>query len=132
LRPQPPGRPLDRDRHDGLDAKQKFQRARGGLQLLGVTIAVRARESERTNTDAKMEDLFLMLLRRFTAQARDVSDKKSSTYAPAKFAAQSQEGQSIEQRPGRNNGEVARYQQDQGRDRWAAITAAKQTGRDRY
>src|SRR5262249_13561641 len=40
----PPGRPLDRDRHDGLDAKQKFQRARGGLQLLGVTIAVRARE----------------------------------------------------------------------------------------
>src|SRR5262249_43367510 len=39
-----PKAPLDRDRHDGLDAKQKFQRAGGGLQLLGVTIAVRARE----------------------------------------------------------------------------------------
>lgn len=33
-----------------------------------------------------MEELFLTLLRRFTAQRRDVSAKQSPTYAPAKFA----------------------------------------------
>ena len=31
----PPGRPLDRNRHDRLDAKQKFQRARGRASIAG-------------------------------------------------------------------------------------------------
>src|SRR5262249_9784856 len=39
-----------------------------------------------TNRDTQMEELFLILLRRFTAQGRDVSANKSPTYAPAKFA----------------------------------------------
>lgn len=42
--------------------------------------------ADGSNTDKQMEELFLTLLRRFTAQRRDVSAKQSPTYAPAKFA----------------------------------------------
>jgi RecA-family ATPase len=43
---------------------------------------------DAANAEAQMDDLFLILLRRFTAQGRDVSAKQSPTYAPAKFAEQ--------------------------------------------
>jgi RecA-family ATPase len=46
----------------------------------------RAGSFEQVAADAKIENLFLDLLRRFTKQGRNVTDKPSSTYAPAVFA----------------------------------------------
>jgi RecA-family ATPase len=40
---------------------------------------------EQMAADRKVEDLFLTLLRRFTKQGRNVSDKPSSSYAPSQF-----------------------------------------------
>jgi RecA-family ATPase len=43
-------------------------------------------EDAKAAAAAQMNDLFLELLRRFTAQGRNVSDKQGPSYAPAKFA----------------------------------------------
>jgi RecA-family ATPase len=43
---------------------------------------------ERLAIEAEIDQLFLKLLRRFTEQGRNVSDKKSPTYAPKLFAEQ--------------------------------------------
>ncbi|HEY2527778.1 MAG TPA: AAA family ATPase [Xanthobacteraceae bacterium] len=43
---------------------------------------------EQLMADAKIENLFLALLRRFTAQGRNVSDKPSPSYALAAFTAE--------------------------------------------
>jgi RecA-family ATPase len=45
-----------------------------------------ARVLERLAQEEKVDDLFLILLRRFTKQNRNVSDKVSPTFAPAQFA----------------------------------------------
>jgi RecA-family ATPase len=48
-------------------------------------------ESEqRAEAERKVEDLFLTLLRRFTVQGRNVSDKTGTSYAPAQFAKQAE------------------------------------------
>jgi RecA-family ATPase len=41
---------------------------------------------EQTMADAKADNLFLELLRRFATQGRNVTDKKGTSYAPAIFA----------------------------------------------
>src|SRR5262249_2353816 len=41
---------------------------------------------EQLAIDADMDYTFLKFLRSFTARGREVSDKKSPTYAPAQFA----------------------------------------------
>lgn len=41
---------------------------------------------ERLAVEAELDHLFIKLLRRFTAQGRNVSDKKSPTHAPTLFA----------------------------------------------
>jgi RecA-family ATPase len=41
---------------------------------------------ERLAEEEKIDELFLTLLRRYAKQGRNVSDKASSTYAPAQFA----------------------------------------------
>ena len=41
---------------------------------------------ERLAAEAEVDHLFIKLLRRFTEQGRNVSDKKSPTYAPSQFA----------------------------------------------
>ena len=43
-------------------------------------------EDAKAAAAAQMDDLFLELLRRFTAQGRNVSDKQGPSYSPAKFA----------------------------------------------
>jgi hypothetical protein len=43
----------------------------------------RAGSFEQMAEDAKVENLFLDLLHRFTKQGRNVTDKKGTSYAPA-------------------------------------------------
>jgi RecA-family ATPase len=77
------------------DGSRELQFMKNQYGPLGQTIALKwsnglwlpttVTGSEATN--ATVENLFLQLLDRFTAQDRDVSAKKSPTYAPAQFAA---------------------------------------------
>jgi RecA-family ATPase len=50
------------------------------LPLPGVT------SLDKATQDAKADDIFLDLVRRFTKENRNVSDKSGTTYAPALFA----------------------------------------------
>ena len=45
----------------------------------------RAGSFDQMAADRKIEDLFIELLRRFTKEGRNVSNKASSTYAPTEF-----------------------------------------------
>jgi hypothetical protein len=45
-------------------------------------------EDAKAAAEGKVDELFLMLMRRFAGQNRDVSPQKSPTYAPARFAEQ--------------------------------------------
>src|SRR5262249_30894367 len=53
----------------------------------GVYVVVPGEDSlDRLAGDARVDELFLTLLRRFTEQGRNVSDKSGTSYAPAQFA----------------------------------------------
>jgi hypothetical protein len=43
---------------------------------------------EQLAADSKVDDLFLMLLKRFQNQGRNVTDRKGPSYAPAVFEAE--------------------------------------------
>ena len=84
-----PGRPLDRDRLDRLDAEQKIPRSardwksgwpeRGGLQLLGVTIAVRARERLQLTPHRRASPM--------TSAGRELASARPPAPAPGSSAA---------------------------------------------
>ena len=61
------------------DAESTLLRWKNGV----FTPDPRVGSLERMAAERKVDDLFLDILRRFTAQGRNVSDKKSPSYAPA-------------------------------------------------
>jgi hypothetical protein len=54
----------------------------------GVYVVERKSTLELLAAEAEIDHLFIRLLRRFTDQGRNVSDKSGTSYAPAKFAGQ--------------------------------------------
>jgi RecA-family ATPase len=57
---------------------------------LFLPVASDAMTIEQALANDAVDDLFLKLLRRFTAQGRNVSDKTGTSYAPAKFTEQAE------------------------------------------
>jgi RecA-family ATPase len=56
----------------------------------GVFVLAAKDAFDQTVAEAQAEEVFMMLLRRFTAQGRNVSDKTGTSYAPARFVEQAE------------------------------------------
>jgi hypothetical protein len=56
----------------------------------GVYVVERKDAFDQTMAEVHAEEVFLNLLRGFTAQGRNVTDKKGTSYAPARFADQAE------------------------------------------
>jgi RecA-family ATPase len=82
---------------DNTSNLRKLEFRKNNYGPIGATIPLRWRDGlyellpgqdafAKAATDQKADDVFMMLLRRYTEQGRRVCDKTGTTYAPAKFA----------------------------------------------
>jgi RecA-family ATPase len=83
------GEPLDTDLREIVFKKNNYGSISESIQLRwnkGLFLPVSDAAVDQATRDATAQDVFLVLLKRFRAQNRHVSDKPSSNYAPALFA----------------------------------------------
>src|SRR6516225_6931066 len=82
------GEPLDTDLREIVFKKNNYGSISESIQLRwsnGLFLPVSDEAIDQATREATAQGVFLVLLKRFRAQNRHVSDKPSSNYAPALF-----------------------------------------------